>query len=266
MSPHREPTAQTTLEVDRLSLTKQRLAQLPIDERRLLLLLGHAANELNVFKKLLIMSGQTRGTVQMEDHVLQGQTLILMRVLIGKLHEAWELFKKRFQENGALSLKYQELLGPEAKAALEYLKQSFGGGSVLTQIRNRLSFHYEDKDDLIEESFKCLPTNEAWDFYFSTTVGNSFYYASELVVSRSVSALAKRDMKGDENFELRDQNQFQQICDETIRVAGEITILFRDCIKAIIQSNFDNIERKLIAKIEVPQLSTLRIPFFSKVP
>ena len=200
----------------------------------------------------------------MEDDVLQGQTLILMRVLIGKLHEAWELFKGRFQSDRALSHKYLKLLGPEATAAIKYLNRSFGKGSVLTEIRSKLSFHYMDKDDLIEPSFQDLTTNQAWDFYLSS-VGNSFYYASELVVSRSVSALAKGDVEGDENFQLRDQNQFQQICAETIRVAGEITILFRDCIERIIQRNFGEIEQP-ITEIKVPQLSTLRIPFFSEVP
>ena len=67
-------------------------------------------------------------------------------------------------------------------------------------------------------------------------------------------------MEGDENFDFRDQKQFKHICAETILVAREITILFRDCIKAIIQSNFGDIERKLITGIEVPQLESRSFP------
>ena len=43
-------------------------------------------------------------------------------------------------------------------------------------------------------------------------------------------------------------------------MAREITILFRDCINAIIQSNFGEIERESITGIEVPQLESRSFP------
>jgi hypothetical protein len=71
--------------------------RLALAERRLLLLLGHASNEINVLSKLILMAGQGRPTIQMVDYVGAGQALIVMRLLIGKLHEACELFKVRFK-------------------------------------------------------------------------------------------------------------------------------------------------------------------------
>ena len=75
------------------------------------------------------------------DHVEGGQTFILMRLLIGKLHEAWELYKNRVQSDRAIATTYIPRLGHDASAALQALNRHFGRGSALTAIRNNISFH-----------------------------------------------------------------------------------------------------------------------------
>jgi hypothetical protein len=59
------------------------------------LLLSHAISDIGVFQKLVLISGQGDYTPAIVDYVQAAQTLILMRMLIGKLHEAWDLFSKR---------------------------------------------------------------------------------------------------------------------------------------------------------------------------
>jgi hypothetical protein len=83
-------------EIHRVFLTKTKLAAMPEAERSLLLLLGHASNEINVLSKLILMTRKDQPAIQLIDHVEAGQIFILLRVLIGKLHEAWRLFQKRF--------------------------------------------------------------------------------------------------------------------------------------------------------------------------
>jgi hypothetical protein len=56
-------------------------------------------------------------------------------------------------------------------------------------IRNQVSFHYKDEDNLIETSFHNLGNSEPWDFYLGNTLGNTFYLGSETVISRSVIAV-----------------------------------------------------------------------------
>jgi hypothetical protein len=187
-----------------------------------------------------------------------------MRVLIGKLHEAWELFTKRFQKNRELSHKYLPLLDPEATTALQNLKQHFGRESTLTRIRKNFAFHYADEDNLIEPSFRDLSPTEAWDFYVSNIVANTFYYASELVVTNGILALANVDSDNDDQRRhLRDQARFHRVCDLVIKVSDQLTVLFRGCIIAILQTNFSNeLKRERIKLTEVPRLSTITIPFF----
>ena len=88
------------------------------------------------------------------DHVEAGQTFIFMRLLIGKLHEAWELFRTRVQSDRVISTTVLRKMRPAAAPALAVLKKHFGRGSALTAIRNKVSFHYSDKENLTEANFR----------------------------------------------------------------------------------------------------------------
>jgi hypothetical protein len=121
------------------------------------------------------------------DHVETGRIFIIMRVPIGKLHEALRLFQTRFQADRPLALKYSPKLPREAAAALTELNKHFGKKSPLTDIRNRLSFHYMDDHNLTRANFQRLPETEPWEFYLSKTVGNSFHFAFELVIDGGCS-------------------------------------------------------------------------------
>ena len=121
-----KPANRPVTEIHSIDLTKRSLAAMPAAERKLLLLLGHATNEINVFQKLVLMSGQGAYAPRLVDYVQAGQTLILMRTLIGKLSEAWDLFRVRFLKERQLADLYLPMLSDEAVAALEILKKHFG--------------------------------------------------------------------------------------------------------------------------------------------
>ena len=137
------------MEVYCAKLSRAKLAAMPEAERVLLLLLAHASNEMNVLTKLILMMRKDDPPSPILDHVEAGQTFILMRLLIGKLHEAWELFKNRVHSNRSIATTYIPRLRPEA-AALGALNRHFGAGSALSAIRNKISFHYSDKENLTE--------------------------------------------------------------------------------------------------------------------
>ena len=83
------------MEIHRIILTKAKLAAVPQAERSLLLLLGHASNEINVLSNLILMVRKDAPPSQIAEKVEAGQACVLLRVLVGQLHEAWELFRKR---------------------------------------------------------------------------------------------------------------------------------------------------------------------------
>jgi hypothetical protein len=106
------------MKIHKVILTKSKLAALQQSERSLLLLLGHASNEINVLSRLILMITRKDGQPlpRTVDNVEAGQVCVLLRVLVGQLNEAWELFKKRVQADRSIARKYVEELDAEGAA------------------------------------------------------------------------------------------------------------------------------------------------------
>lgn len=255
--------------VYQVDLTKEKLAAMPSDERQLLLLLGHAANEINVLHKLILMALQPTPELKFVEHAQVGQIFVLMRTLIGKLHEAWELFVKRFLGAPQISAKYLPKLNAEAATALDGLKKHFGKQSPLTLIRNGFSFHYYDKENLVEKRFHDIPDDEPWHFYLSDTPGNCFYYASELVVEAAVIKLANPVPNSAEPYCEQSERALKELCKLIIGVSGQgvsgqIMTLFRQCIIEIVSENISDIEMNdPIEIVDARSLGSIQIPFFT---
>jgi hypothetical protein len=248
------------VEIHRVTLDRTLLAAMPESERVLLLLLAHASNEINVLTKLILMMRKDDPPSPIFDHVEGGQTFILMRLLIGKLHEAWELFKNRVQSNRSIATTYIPRLRPEAAPALEALKRYFGAGSVLSAIRNRISFHYSDKENLTEASFQQLAQSEPLQFYLTKTVGNSFYHAAELITQLAAINLMKAppaDPNGNASAEAR---AFAVLCDEIIEVSRHITELFGELIATLSENVVGGMATEPVP--DGPKLSTFSLPYF----
>ena len=149
-----------TMVIYEFNLTKAGLARLTVSERTLLFLVGHTSNELMVLQKLIFMMRQPQQVVPHVVNIVEtGQILIILRYLIGKVTEAWDLFKARIDGNDRFKAKFLSSISSEAKAALTRLRAEFDNAdkeSPLTSIRNKLAFHNEDQDGLLEKYFHEL--------------------------------------------------------------------------------------------------------------
>jgi hypothetical protein len=256
-------TPRPTLKLHRVKLTKAKFAAIPASERSLLLLLGHASNEITVLSKLILMVRKDEAPIpQFVDHVEAGQIFIIMRILIGKLHEAWLLFGTRVQADPNMR-SYISDLPPRAVTALQKLNKHFGKGSPLTDIRNQVSFHYKDEDDLVEGNFHKLGDSEPCEFYLANTIGNTFYLGSETVIARSVIDLMKPTpapdvAPGDLSQEAK---AFKRLCDIVISVSGELPELFGPIMAEII-SKYTDSEMDIVEVPNVPKLSKSCLHYF----
>jgi hypothetical protein len=248
------------MEIYRAVLTKAKLSAMPETERVLLLLLAHASNEINVLTKLILMMRKDDPPLPIVDHVEAGQTFILMRLLIGKLHEAWELFKKRVQSDRTIATTYIPRLPSEATTALQALKRHFGQGSALSAIRNKISFHYSDKENLTEANFQQLPPSELLQFCLSKTAGNSFYHAAELIAQLGAINLMKVPPVDPSDTTLAEARAFGALCDEIIAVSRDITELFGELISILAEDAVSEVITEQIP--DGPKLSTFSLPYF----
>jgi hypothetical protein len=138
-----------SVKVYKAELTKARLEAMPEADRTALLLLGHASNEIGMLRKLLLvaMNGDVPDN-KIVDHVQAGQTLILLRMLLGKVHEAWLLFSKRVQPlrkkylPGAFSGSFFQIANKSAETRAEYSSSmalaTISFGAKTATMRNRL--------------------------------------------------------------------------------------------------------------------------------
>src|SRR5262245_27696849 len=94
------------MEIHRAKLPKNRLQRLPAEDRTLFFLLGHLSNEINVLQKLMLMMRRGDPPSRVIDIVEAGQVLIIMRNLIGKLHEAYRVFNEKVQGDAAIRERY----------------------------------------------------------------------------------------------------------------------------------------------------------------
>jgi hypothetical protein len=222
------------MKIYQVKLSKGALALMPPEERKLLLLLGHVNNELNVLSKLTIMSGEQESN-KVVGLVQTGQTVILMRIHIGKLFEAWLLFSQRVLGNMLQMQKYLDKISEEAKKSRVEIQKQFGRNGQFADIRNKISFHYKDDNDLIEQNFQSLPESELWDFYLHKTKCNSFYWASELVVSHSmmnISSNVSHDYTVQEAGD-RVTSAWKALCSDVKKASLHMTVLFDELIAQI---------------------------------
>ncbi len=242
------------MEIEKLKLTKEGLASLPQSDRSLLLLLGNTANEIILLQKLMVVMRQTeRHPEHFVNLTNDAQVLVIMRMLIGKLHEAWRLIKERVQADQELR-GYLTHLGQEGTTALDRLNTHFGAQSPLTSIRNKLSFHNADRDNLIEASFQKLTADEPWDFYIGTTMGNSFYYASELVTTHATIELTKAGNEID---------GFAKLWTLVAKTAYDLLQLYVSLIIAILEKWLPNRTSDLVEIASVRSFASLDLPFFA---
>ncbi len=251
------------MKITTAKLTKAKLAAMPAKERTLLLLMGHVVNEINVFQKLMLMVRKGDAGTKVVDLVEAGQALIFLRTLIGKLHEASVLLDNRVHNDEKLKERYGLTGRDDLGKAFERLTEFLGKwGKLLAAVRNNVSFHSWDKGGLIEKSFAALSDDEPWDFYLSESHANSFYYASEMVVTRSAIGLTAAAKAAPTSKEAEAKG-LAELFDAMLKGARLVSIFFVAMMVEIIDKCVEEgLETEEVEIGAVPKMSETDLPFF----
>src|ERR1700730_7760736 len=134
------------IDVIRFPLSKDRLRAMPKEERALFYLLGYAANQINLFDRLVIFSTNKTPADPVEQRNL-AQTQMLARFAVGILFETWELIRKCFLST-CIGKEFDAKLNPVGQKALAGLKKHFGGSNLLGKLRNNVAFHHPNDSDM----------------------------------------------------------------------------------------------------------------------
>jgi len=243
------------IEVFRIPISKDQLRAIPADERNLLLLASHGVNQLSVLRRLLIFSLNYDSESALENTLSAAQSQMILRFLFGALAEAWEMIKRPINQK-IIGTDYIKTMEPEGVAVNDALKKHFGASNLLHTIRNTLVFHYPESPDL-QAAFEDVPEDEDWAWYPSAEISNSYYLASDYVITAGIlRATGETDTA----------TAVKKVMDVVMPVSNDMTDFFLYLMRAITARHLGEalLSPSDGTKIEAaPSLFKFAIPFFT---
>ena len=151
---------------------------------------------------------------------------------------------------------YIGIIEADGVAAYDELKKHFGESNLLHQLRNTIAYHYPIAQEL-EAAFEDVPEDEDWAWYPSDTINNSFYLASDMVISAGVLRVTG---------EADTDKAFRKVMGVVVPVSNVMTDFFLFLMRAIVTQHLgENIlsPRNGTKIASAPDLYKVAIPFFT---
>ena len=237
-----------------ITLSRAQLDAIPGDERRLLILVAHAANELNVLSKLFHFSAGAKSTEPILQQAENAQALILGRLLTGKIHECWMLLQSAFFGT-ALSKTYEPQFDVEAKQALDALKQYFSCSNIIATVRNKHAFHYSL--DQVDAGYNSLVDGDPLEIYLSKANANTLFAFGDTIANRAMlEAIRPGDHKA----------AFENLIDETSKSVANLNLVIGSmmaiCIGSFLGSDLYSLGAVVVDVDGHPDSQQVLIPYF----
>ena len=226
-----------------------------------MMLLGYAANQINFVAKLVLLSSNGDGHTESEQKLSGGQTQMSLRILIGALNEAWELVRKRFL-GAPFGKTYRPLLDQDGAEASARLNKRAGAGGLFSDLRNAWIFHHPDADGVAEAACAAALADPMcdveWNWYFSPSNYNSFFYPSEMVTLHGIARILKA----------KDLIEAHKLLASVMDVATDVNHVIYAIIAVLYTQNIGP-ELLSDAPLDIttaPTIFDVWVPFFVEVP
>lgn len=242
------------MKLRQIPISAAQLAAIPVQERALAVVLGHAMNEVNVLIKLFDLAS----TFEMEPRAFGNahvcQAMVLARTITGKLHEIWATLQEGYFKS-KLTQTYDSRLDEVGLAGLKHLKAYFGQTNTISVTRNNFAFHFS-----LERAAHVVPgevPTEDLSIYIGPNNASSLYQFAEYTMGSSLIDAIDRD---------DGPSAFQKLIDET----GKATTAFIDFAQRLLYSILERhgalpegLESLITIDIgNVPRKADLCIPYF----
>lgn len=245
------------MKVYELQIPKSDLEKIPDPERNIFLLFGHVHDELAFLNKLLLLVSDSDAT-GIEQHAMTTQAMIVGRLYCGKIHEAWEMVRKRYlKKNIAQTLDPQ--LGKQGRDALAQLVDYFSDQkNLLSRIRNDFAFHYNIRH--LPGSLSEFGDEYTFTLIASGSVANSLHRCSEEFIT--VGMLKSTG-------ETDGQRAMDRIFDDIVSIGGTMVTFLGGVTAAILHArlgdsweDFKYQEHEVCAQHNVAEF---KIPYFMEL-
>jgi hypothetical protein len=251
--------------IQQLEVTKKDLLALSKEERHFFLLLTNFSNELSILTKLIVYSGVTMERVHkdgLEPQALHMQIMFLQRLLAGKLHEGWEMLRKRFYGT-QLSQKYRD--DEELTGCLRRINRYFERKNLITYIRQNFAFHISDDQDALLKQFDSTGEEIILSSFLTGQLANTFHQGTEeLQLLGMLSALPVSE-------EIQSPQQKMNVMHDDMLNITEgfrafITIYLNVCFLRNFGVDINGKLKRVKAStlnLNVPNIKTISVPYFA---
>lgn len=242
----------TTTVVHRLQTGKVALSAMGESERRLVLVLGNAHNQIATLQRLLLFSLHKPSPDEVSDRIASGRANVLLRLLAATVWETHELISKRVQSDKVGS-RYLALMMDGGKASHDILRKGRGGeaGAILAELRNSHGFHFPD-NAAIDDALADLPDEEPLEIYLSKNGDASWFQVSDVVAAVAATKAVK---SGDLT------ERVAKLADAIIKHSGELTRFIQHYTGTILENASDMLSAESpSAEIPATELDAILIP------
>jgi hypothetical protein len=243
--------------IHHITLSRTQLDIIPEDERRSLILLAHAANEINILAKLFHFSARASSETPILMQAENAQALVLGRLLSGKIYEFWKLLQSTFFRS-AHSKRYQPQFDDVALKALKSFKSYFSHENIIATVRNKFAFHYAT--DQIDTGYQALEEGDSLEIYLAKQNVNSLYAFGDTIVGRAMlESIKPGDHQEAFGILIRDTSQAVSQIDTII---GAIIAI---CFETHIGPDLYAMGAKIIEIEGAPDSQKVGIPYFIEI-
>ena len=174
------------MELFKVEIPMLKLSSIPENEQVFFVQMGSLLNDLSMLQKLTVFSTNIKTANQVVRAAQNLQTLSLIRIQAGKLHEGWNALQKNFS-NKRFSQKYLGKLTPSEKLSYDKAMTYFDGKkSLISWIRNNFAFHYFTKPRTIRKLIDEVPDSEIFEMFMSDIYGNCIFSMSDTLINFAI--------------------------------------------------------------------------------
>lgn len=243
------------MQLHHIKVTKAQLDAIPEQERALMVLLAHAANELNVLTKIFHFCSTHEAPTPVEEQARNAQAVVLGRLLTGKIYECWELLRKAFF-GARVSQSYEPQFDATAQAAMKELKRYFSGDNLVKTVRNRHAFHYAP--DQVASGYVGVVDHDPLDIYLAPENGNTLYTFADTIAGRAML----HDIDASDH-----KRAFETLVSDTSRVIGWLNQVIAACLLVAITryvgaADLEALGAETVEVTGAPEWKSVTIPFF----
>lgn len=241
------------MDVYEIKITKAQLQSLPEAERILVLQFGHVCNELSFLNKLLLLVSDTE-TKGLEKKAMATQAMIVARLYIGKVFEAWRMIQRDYF-GSQLSKTLDAELDEEGKKSLEALKTYFGRNNLLSSIRNDFSFHYWAEH--LPKTMSAFDDSREFQLILGGAYANTLHkFSEEFVTVAMLEATGGSDA----------QAAIDRVIGDLVSVGGKMIDFLGHGLAAVFQNrlgkSWEDFEYTIHNIKPKENIETFKVPFF----